>query len=86
MENKALADYASEIKKIGSQISELNKQQEEIKKNLTAENSTFAQLQKEQEYLLNEIKSIGFFNFKEKKPFKEKLEETRTKIHNNKTA
>lgn len=86
MSGKTLAEYESEYQKIKNNISELNKQNEEIKKDLFVKNSAIEQLQKEQENLMRNIKSAGFFNFKENKPYKTKLNETKSGIKNNEKA
>ena len=86
MGNKTVAEYASEIQKIEGQISDLNKAKDDNQNSLKVENLTFEQLQKEEQNLLNDIKSIGFFNFKEKKPIKLKLKGIKEKLKKNDTA
>ena len=80
MSNKTVSGYVSEIRSLENQVSEISKEQEKIKKDLSIENSTFEQSQEEQKNLLQEIKAKGFFNFKEKKPLQLRLKEIRTKI------
>ncbi|MDR1857943.1 MAG: hypothetical protein LBQ69_00575 [Treponema sp.] len=85
MGQKTVAEYASEIRSLEKQLSSLSKEQDEVNKNLSVENSALDKFQKEQEGLLKEIKAIGFFNFKEKNHTKEKLKEIRKKIKNSDT-
>jgi chromosome segregation ATPase len=82
MSSKTIAEYASKIKEIETQISELNKQLDKNQKKLSEENLSVGQFKKEQEDLLKKIKSAGLFNFREKKSLKEKVKETNKNIGN----
>ena len=86
MEKKEMAEYASKIQMLEKQLSEITKQQDEIKNSISSKKSAFEQLQKEQDDIQGKIKTIGFFNFKERKPHKLELSKTRKLIKETETS
>jgi chromosome segregation ATPase len=63
----------AEIESLEKQINSFNSQLKDFNAELSLKNSNLQQLNSERENLETSIHSIGFFKFKERKPFKEKL-------------
>jgi len=73
MQNEQIAKYQAEIESLEKQIVALPKEMEGINQTLSKKDSEINQLKSDREKVETDLRAIGFFKFKEKKPLKEKL-------------
>ena len=80
MGNNNSDDFSVKIDSLGKQkdssLNELNK----INESLSKENEILDQFKKDRELVQNKMKAIGFFKFKERKPFKDEIKGISSKI------
>jgi DNA repair exonuclease SbcCD ATPase subunit len=80
MQNEQIGKCLAEIESLEKQINSLPKQLEDINKILSQKYPVLEQLKNEREKLRKNIKAIGFFKFKERKPLKEDIAVNTAKI------
>jgi TPR repeat protein len=73
MQNEQIVKYQAEIESLEKQLISLPKEMEGINQTLSKRNSEINLLKNDRDKTGTDLKAIGFFKFKEKKPLKEKL-------------
>jgi len=73
MQNEQIAKYQVEIESLEKQIASLPKERERIIQVLSQKNSEIGQFKNDRDKVEIDLRSVGFFKFKERKPLKEKL-------------
>lgn len=73
MQNEQIIKYQAEIESLEKQITALPKDLEGINQTLSKKNSEINQLKSDRDKAETDLRAVGFFKFKEKKPLKERL-------------
>jgi len=81
MKNERIATLLVEIESLDKEIDSCVRQIKEYNDYLPPENIALEKLKNERQKLKSDIRSLGFFKFKERKPLKEGLSELNRKIN-----